>query len=603
MRISGKEIKQRVIPRNNRSFTPHQMIFLDTESDWKGEEVPVIQNFRIAWALYYRRRIDGAQDRLEWKFFYRDRDLCRWIASKARKDTVLWLFGHNILYDLQLSSFFQYFTYDGWKLDFLYENGLSFILSISKDDRTIKALSTTNFFPVSLESLGKLLGYPKEDIDFKDASLEKLSHYCRRDVEIIYKVMTRYFDFLREHDLGQFSFTRASQSFNAFRHRFMDHRIYVHREPEVINLEKEAYFGGRVECFHLGKIDGGPFVSLDVNAMYPYVMREFNYPVQFISFNDHYPFYMLEEDLKHNLAIAEALIETDVPRYAVRLGKKLIFPVGNFTAFLTTEGLKRALRDGHLKGIVRIAFYRGAPIFKKFVDYFYSLRTKYRSEGNIVYAEMVKVVMNSLYGKFAQYRPILEITPDDGPPDFERIEEYGPGDDEHWIITRLFNVRIEEKGRELAPFSSMAIASHITENARMVLDDIISSVGRDRVLYCDTDSLIIRKEDLNRVNYPLNDGELGSLKIDKEGECLIINAPKDYLLGSFVKRKGVPAQAVEIGRDTYSYITFPRLKTYLREGAPAGVRPKKVIKKLSKEYNKGIVERGGRVMPYQLEWW
>jgi hypothetical protein len=265
--------------------------------------------------------------------------------------------------------------------------------------------------------------------------------------------------------------------------------------------------------------------------------------------------------------------------------------------------LKRALRDGHLKGIVRIAFYRKAPIFRKFVDYFYTLRQRYREEGNLIYAEMVKVIMNSLYGKFAQYRPVLEITPDEGPPYFERIEEYGPDEDAPWIVTRLFNVRIEEKGKELAPFSSMAIAAHITENARMILDDIISAVGRDRVLYCDTDSLIIRKEDLNRVRYPLDSNHLGSLKVDKQGDSLIINAPKDYLLGSFVKRKGIPSEALEVGQDTYTYLTFPRLKTYLREGAPFGVRPRKVTKKLYKKYDKGIVQPDGRVTPYHLEWW
>ncbi|GAH84904.1 unnamed protein product, partial [marine sediment metagenome] len=186
--------------------------------------------------------------------------------------------GHNVFFDMQASGFYQHFTQRGWQLKFYYDKGLTYILKCRKGKSTITVISSTNWFDFSLARLGAALGYPKSDIDFKVATSEELKAYCKVDVEILVKALNVYIDFILLHDLGRFSLTKASQAFTAYRHRFMPRQILIHSEQEVINLEREAYIGGRCECFQIGKISGGPFVTLDVNSMYPYVMKEQKYP-------------------------------------------------------------------------------------------------------------------------------------------------------------------------------------------------------------------------------------------------------------------------------------------------------------------------------------
>ncbi|GAH94157.1 unnamed protein product, partial [marine sediment metagenome] len=82
----------------------------------------------------------------------------------------------------------------------------------------------------------------------------------------------------------KFSITKASQAFCAYRFRFMDHKIYIHNDVTVQNLERSAYIGGRVECFRLGKIPGKQFVSMDINSMYPFVMKAEKYPYELVSY-------------------------------------------------------------------------------------------------------------------------------------------------------------------------------------------------------------------------------------------------------------------------------------------------------------------------------
>jgi len=73
-------------------------------------------------------------------------------------------------------------------------------------------------YGISLNSQKK--GCPKLKINFKTCTLEQLSEYCKRDVEILLKTWQKYFAWFIENDLGNFGVTISSQSFNTFRHRF-----------------------------------------------------------------------------------------------------------------------------------------------------------------------------------------------------------------------------------------------------------------------------------------------------------------------------------------------------------------------------------------------
>ncbi|GAI80077.1 unnamed protein product, partial [marine sediment metagenome] len=86
-----------------------------------------------------------------------------------------------------------------------------------------------------------------------------------------------------------------------------------HNNKQAIDLERESYKGGRVECFYLGDLTNENYYMLDVNSLYPFVMRNNVYPVKYK--------YILHKIRQQDLAlllqdkavVAKVLVETDLP--------------------------------------------------------------------------------------------------------------------------------------------------------------------------------------------------------------------------------------------------------------------------------------------------
>ena len=267
-----QQFNKRILKEVKSKYIPGMWIFFDSETHPEAKGFIDSQYFTLGWTCYWNRWSNHYPGFYEWKFWDNEEKVCRYFHDLARREKQVLLVGHNIFFDLQACGFFQYFTQWKWKLDFIYDKGLTYILRCKRSGKTLTILSTTNWFDQSLEKLGEVIGLEKGKVNFETATIEELKIYCRRDVEILVHAMRYYITFLRQHNLGKFSLTKASQAANAFRHAFMDHKIVLHKAPDVTMLERDAYMGGRVECFRLGKQDGGPFVSLDINSMYSFVM-------------------------------------------------------------------------------------------------------------------------------------------------------------------------------------------------------------------------------------------------------------------------------------------------------------------------------------------
>jgi hypothetical protein len=590
----------RLLRKNHTSHRPTNLLFIDTETKIKKKENEEHHRMDFAWTCYLKQRRGARPDTEVWKYWTDTERLWRYVERLATNKTVLYVFGHNVFFDLQASDFFYYFTRWGWVLDFFYDKGMTYMLFIHKDKKRIKCLSTTNYYPVSLEELGKMLGLPKLEVDFETTPRDELIEYCRRDVEICKATMLHYLDFIDKHDLGRFSGSRASQAMAAYRHRFMKKKIYIHEDEEVQEFERKAYYGGRCECGELGEIKGGPFVSLDINSMYPFVMKTFQYPVKLLDYFEYPDLDQLQNILKKYCVVAHCWLSTDEPAYAVKRFQKIIFPVGDFQAYLCTQGVKYALEQGHLRDVIEMYVYEKASIFVEYVDYFYDLRQQYKKQGNAIMARIAKDFLNSLYGKWAQRQPVIEeetaITFDG----YFREETPDLVTGETEIVTKLMNKITIQYGTMPARNSFVAIAAHVTEYARFHLWNIMKGIGFDRVLYCDTDSVKIRKRDLKHVKHKIDQHELGALKLEEEFEYFKIHGPKDYETENTVKVKGVPGHAEKIDESVYKYTAFSRQETHLRRQITRYFIAQPTVKVLKRTYTKGKVLKSGKVVPITL---
>lgn len=587
--------------KNHAQVYPRRMIFLDTETKKRVVGQREDHYMKMAWACFVERRGSPRKNTEAWRYFESPLYMWEWIEAHSWDRKALYLFGHNLFFDLQASDFFYHFPRWGWTLDFYHDKGLSYILCIRNGRRSIKCVSTTNFFDFSLEKIGELVGLPKEKVDFDTVDDVALSTYCRRDVEIIKKAMEEYFAFIRIHDLGKFAMTKASQSMNAFRHRFMNEKILIHDHEPSQKLEKESYIGGRCEAFFMGKARDGPFINLDVNSMYPYVMQNNPLPTKLVNYHENPTEAQIRDALKKFAVISECLVQSDRPIYAVRHNKKICFPVGRFVTCLGSGGLALALERGHIVRILRAAVYQRAVLFDDFVDYLYGLRKKYQAEGNAVYVQLLKIFLNSLYGKFAQYIPITDEIDDVGGGGYWREEIYLPDENREELRYKMFNKIVTESGREIGKNSFVAISSEITEYARLALWKIMEPLWPDKILYCDTDAVKLREADLNLLQWPQDKDKLGSLKVTSRFKELEIRGAKSYITEHERVIKGIPKRAVEIAPYTYEFMSFPRQSTHMRERVDRWHMVNKMVRHAEPKYDKGYIEPDGHIRPWVFQ--
>ena len=593
-----QRFKQHKLREVKSSYIPTSWLFFDSETKEKIVDGEAVQMFHLGWTCYWRRYPNGRKDVQQWKYWNSETKLCQYFHTLVMGAGQVNILGHNIFFDLQACGFFLYFNRMGWMLDFIYDKGLTYILRCKRDKRIFTALSTTNWFDQSLKDLGQLVGLRKLEANFLTITDKDLGIYCRRDVEILVKAMKYYLAFIAARDLGKFCMTKSSQAYTAYRHRFMSHKIILHDEPSVTCLERKAYFGGRTECFQLGQISGGPFITLDINSNYSFVSQSNQYPWKLVEFNRHMEVDYLKYILKTHCVIAEVTVDTPEPVFAVRYNKKTVFPIGRFKCTLCTTGLKYALEHEYIKDISSMAVYRKADLFSGYVDYFHPLLKKYEKEDNKIMRKLCKYYENSLYGKFAQKSIIRDEYEETTGRDYFKEDTIVLATGELITELKLLNKIVIIHDQEENPDSFPGLAAHITENARFLLWDIIKEIGRDRVLYCDTDSVKIRESDLGRLKRSVNATELGALKIEDRSEQLYIGGSKYYITEKGRHIKGIPLSAKEVEPGVYEYLVFRSQDKHLRKGMIKGVEIITARRHVETAYDKGVVGEDGHITPF-----
>ena len=215
-------------------------------------------------------------------------------------------------------------------------------------------------------------------------------------------------------------------------------------------------------------------------------------------------------------------------------------------------------------------------------------------------ALLAKYMHNSLYGKLAQLEIINEKEDIDSSVEYSREVIFNLVTGHNIIVTRMMNTQITQRTGGEGKNSNVAIAAHITENARFYLWDLMNQVGRENVLYCDTDSMKLRSADLRAMKIPLSKVKLGALKNEGTTQKLYIEGSKNYRTEKGRRIKGIPESAKEIIPGTFSYRWFAGQVTHLKKNIPVGARVETLTRTLTAVYDKGIIHPDGTVTPLRL---
>jgi len=580
---------------------PRHVIFVDTESDqFVLPDGSIEHRLKLGWGCYYRKAEHRRPERQSWINFTKSEDFWSFVLTNCKTKNRLWVIAHSLSFDFTTLEGFQHLHRAGFKCKFFYSKGITTLIKVTKRGSSIMFVDSLNWFKESLEKIGERIGIPKLKVDFDTVSYSELNTYCKRDVEILIGIFKHLCRFLEVNRISRLCYTLGSTAMAAYLLRHYRKPIYIHNNAEAINLERESYKGGRTECFYIGKLNYGPYYVVDVNSLYPFVMRNHSYPVKYRKIIPNPSCTDLQSALETLSVVAKVMINTDEPVYAVKRDRT-IFPTGKFSVTLTSPELEYAFKKNHIESVDFAVVYDRESIFTTYVDRFYELRQEFARADNVLFEHFCKIMMNSLYGKFGQKAEVWQkvgICPDE----IDRIEDVIDAvTHRRKQIRYLLGEVFEMTGMVESRHSFPAIAAHVTAYARLYLWSIMETAGRENYYYCDTDSLFVNQMGLDNLTDLLDDTELGKLKVENVTDQLTIYGLKDYVIKTKTVIKGIRKSAVRISDMVYQQDIWPSLKGVLRAVDSTAYTTHRVEKHLSRDYTKGKITASGWTVPFCLD--
>lgn len=383
-----------------------------------------------------------------------------------------------------------------------------------KEEVIISFFDSLKLLNFSVEEVAKAfnLSIKKLEIDYK-AKREKghkitdeEKEYLKHDVMIMSLALEKMFE------MKITRMTIASNAMNFFKDTISKKRFEEWFKPPLYDKDlRQAYKGGFT---YLNEIYRGKEVKegivLDVNSLYPSVM--YNSPMPYgegIYFDGKYV-----PDKLYNLYIQNITCQFRIKKDmipTIQIKNNLSFVPTEYLSSSNGESINLTLTNVDLKlflehyDIYDVSYNWGwkykssTKIFKSYIDYWNELKVKATKEGNKPLRTIAKLMLNSLYGKFAA-----------SPEGRSKIP---------YLDNNIVKYKLSELEERTAYY--LPISIFITSWAR---DKTIRSAQAvyHRFIYADTDSLHLEGTDIPE-NLLISDTELGKWKIEstfKRGKYL-----------------------------------------------------------------------------------
>jgi DNA polymerase type B, organellar and viral len=389
--------------------------------------------------------------------------------------------------------------------------------------------------PKSLDSLckGFQVQTAKGKIDFETETFNPLNEthldYLRKDTISLYQVLTKYREVINTEFNQEVRCTASSTAFVCWQGTL--NRIIYHHNKRVNRFARNAYYGGRTECFYQGWNENISYI--DINSLYAYVMYEYG-GIEKPHYTDVYEgtgFYRI----RCNVPIGNKF--GFIPyRKLDRSG--IIFPVGEYESYASSIEIEYAREHGiEIEVLEGYAYSENdTDLFKPFISKCMELRQKdYKG----ALGECAKFLQNNLYGFFGM-----------NPERDELIYSYEAQEGMHPLIDKLTGDMIpylwQGKQEEETINCIPSFAAWITSAARTYLlrAMIAEEQAGNEVLYCDTDSIIMKGKPVS----PIIDKQYGAFKLEYESERILTITAKTYLQYTddkyMLRCKGIPSKQV-----------------------------------------------------------
>jgi hypothetical protein len=565
-----------------------------------------------------------------------------------RPGSPVWLFAHNLNFDLTVLGFWDQLTAQTWKLSrerplspstcakrglpsgststdsgvLICEDPPSAVLCWHATGWRLNCLDTMNYWPTGLSKLGAAVGLEKLERPPLDAPREDWDRYCERDVRIIETAVCQFATWWKTQELGRFPLTISGAALTAWRERFLPDEVETPEDPEQRKFERTACHGGRTEALWVGTsgpkfppsadrpavqttiedpAPRGPFHLVDSNSFYGWVQESTPVPVQTLAW--------WREGRDGELAcpplgadcIAAVRISSQDEEFPVRHGDRLLFAKGEFDTTLAGEELERAVRTNSIAKTYEVCQYLLSPVLSWFARGIWGEAQAGTGPERGAIRAACKAMLARLPGKFAQNPYTWEDRP--------KMVARDPFGSWGTIDSRTGKVRhfrsIGWLCQEKIPGEDQdhvfpAVFAFVTAAGRERLRAWRSIAGPRNVLYLATDGLIVTQAGLERLEDAgeIRPTELGGLRVVASDDSLSIGGPGTYEVGG--KRVAVGRDLIgrEVGRGIFVVPRFQTMKAVFARGGGDSIAVTQTTIAIPRRDVTGKITPAGWVEPF-----
>lgn len=384
--------------------------------------------------------------------------------------------------------------------------------------------------------------------------------------QIIREAVTQLLAWIESDNLGVFRPTGSGQSYSAFRRSYLQDRILVHDDMARLVAERTAMWSGRTEAWRHGNIRGGPFLELDMKAAYTRIASECNVPTvamgqvykpnvkQLLKRTDRYAF------------LCHVKVETETPVIPASGGQHVFWPVGNFESWVWDPELRLLDTYATRVTVTRAYKYRVAPALQNFSSYVLSVLDQPPENTLGIPSLVLKHWSRTLVGRFGlRYRSWIPFSYDND-PDLSMITFI---DADSSYMTDMLCV-----GKDMLLLGDLTesvesvpqIPGWIMSECRRRLWETMCEIGLDRVVYVDTDSIIVdTRNDRTWERAMLH--RYGKVWASKARHAkLHVSGPRNLTVDSDRRMSGLPLGAIQSGPAEYRGEVMRSIKEAMRHG-------------------------------------
>lgn len=604
------------LTRIKRSSAPQLFVALDIHADVKqtqGKPDTETHRFSCGHAVAYSVR--GGQSTLLREISFRQRtEFWSWLNSLARSSKTIHVVGHRIGNDMSMLGLWDMMdrrevslsaenarhgpsTIDAgqpdstWRGTLILEDPPTYICCMHLG-RKLKILDIRNYLPVPVYDIASLVGTTIGPERTEDQGHDYSAWRTSTVSHAIGAAFAALIELWNLIDGGEWRPTITGLAWQQYRKHFLPSvTVLVHGHNVALEMERQCYYGGGIHVF--GRVDvlrhdqcdwltgvywspdrpavRGPVYHVDCNSLYPYVMENLHVPVKLDRIELEPMVSDLEKITDQYQCLGRVQIVEPCGRYPMRTTDRTIYPNSTIWTVLAGPELIEAHKRGQIERVGCLVWYHCQPIFSGLIYWFRHLKNSLQSQGNLLELKFLKLLVNSLCGKFGQRR--IRWEDDDDATCFQPWGSWVElsGSDTPYQVRRAIgsSVQTKEKVGESAD-SCPAIAAWITSAARVYMQLMLDVAGRDDVLYMATDSLHCLKPAYQALGEfgALHPTELGKFKLVGEHDTASYIGPNHYRLDGEMTSSMVSLDSECEADGRYRMLRYPSMKD-LTTGKPS----------------------------------